>query len=152
MYTQKYIISFLILIKSTLLYSQSVIATGISKDGSVNWTIGEVVSETITGNENVLTQGFYQPRFIVSGGNGISDNERMILVYLNTKGDLLTIKYNNYNHLSFSLLTIQGIVLQREYINNNETKIPLNRFPGGIYLLLIKRNNQIVKSFKVVKP
>ncbi len=135
-----------------MLYSQSVIASGIGKEGSVYWTIGEIISETISGNESVLTQGFYQPRLIATSESGIPDNERMILVYLNTKGDLLTIKCNKYNHLSFNLLTIHGIVLQREYISNNETRIPLNRFPGGIYLLLIERDKQIVKSFKLVKP
>ena len=46
-------------------YSQEVINTAgevyETPNGSISWTIGEPVIQTLEGSENYLTQGFHQP-------------------------------------------------------------------------------------------
>lgn len=36
-----------------------------TSDGSVSWTIGEPISNTIAGSEGMATQGFHQPNEII---------------------------------------------------------------------------------------
>ncbi len=61
---------FMLLMASS--YSQEVISTTgehyENSNGSISWTIGEPVIETLGSNNNYLTQGFHQPTVIPTMG------------------------------------------------------------------------------------
>ena len=74
-------------------------------------------------------------------------------VYPNPTKGSINLKATNFNNrkLSFQLFSMQGQLLLSKTINNDMTRVPMDRLSEGIYLLKVNLNNKMVKSFKIVK-
>jgi hypothetical protein len=53
--------------------------------------------------------------------------------------------------VKFELFSLQGQLLWRKAINNDMTKIPMDKLSEGMYLLKVNLNNKEIKSFKIIK-
>ena len=104
--------------------------------GSLSWTLGEMMVETYSNDENVLTQGFQQNSVQVS-----SVKETLpltISVFPNPVASTLFVKSEDIQQYNLLLTDAQGSILLQEQMNNNPLfEINLNHLPTAIYLSLI---------------
>ncbi len=118
--------------------------------GSLTFSIGEVVIETISQGELYLTQGFCQANLTVTPGPGPNYE---ILAYPNPAKDFVTleIKRNDLNNLNYLLYDINGSLLISNQITSNKSSIPFSPLAPATYILRIIENQIEVKSFKIIK-
>jgi len=118
----------------------------------LNWSLGEVTIETYNSETYVLTQGFHQNNYIITSINDFSKNIELS-VYPNPTTNYLTLQVDEFKTatLNYTLSDVDGKSLLSAQINNNLEKIDVSRFATGTYILFIKGDNQIIKSFKIIK-
>lgn len=130
--------------------AQEVIATtgefGTNSEGSLSWTLGEIVTETVSNPDHHLTQGFQQ---VQEGYLSLSDESitNEFLIFPNPFSSEVNIVSNDY--YSSSLLTIfdyqAKIVFQKNIVFSSACKqlsIDLSTLPAGFYYVgLITNSN-----------
>lgn len=81
------------------------------------------------------------------------NNETNCLIYPNPTSNYFIIKFDGIDYLNGKarLLDMTGKLLLQENIIDNITKIDINSFNSGMYLLQIDIQDQPVHSFKIVK-
>ena len=123
-------------------------------NGSLSWTIGEPVSETFSGVNAILTQGFQQNTYIVVAIEDIQDDNFQISVYPNPASDLINIHLDIKSDVIIELFDIQGKKLSIEKVEANRTlkQLNLNNFAIGNYFIRITNTNgKLLKSYKIEK-
>jgi hypothetical protein len=123
--------------------------------GSVSYTAGQIFYNTISGLNGTVTQGVQQP-YEISVVTALENTEGITLeyqVYPNPTNGLikLIIKPFEYENRRFRLYDLNGILIQDEKIENEETEISLGNLSSSMYLLKIINDNHEVKVFKIVK-
>jgi hypothetical protein len=132
---------------------------GIMASGSITYsqTIGETAVEIIKSPEIVFTQGFQQPRIILSqieipGGNGVE-------VYPNPATEFVTVKLFGDSSRDFiiEVLNITGTVVysDKESFSDafySEVVIPVNSLYNGIYFIRVLSTDKMInRTFKIEK-
>jgi len=119
----------------------------------MEWTIGEVMTETYTTTSNFFTQGFHQPLLLVTE---ITELKYLsAFIYPNPVRDNLFIDlpYQKGN-VTITIFDLQGKLLHSEINSslNKLIKIPFYEFSKGMYLLTISDNESKEKnSYKIIK-
>lgn len=137
-------------------YSQnnSVTAGGDAEgdNGSVSYSIGQVVYTAAQGSNGNVNQGVQQP-YDVGVVTGIAEIGINLTVYPNPTAGLLTLNIDDEDVtlLSYQLLDASGRLIDSKNILNSVTTISLETFATGVYTLAVSRNNKQVKSFRVVR-
>jgi len=121
----------------------------ISKEGTVSFSIGEVVyiSKGLSYN---MTEGV-QHSFII---NPIFTNSNLLLsIYPNPTTDLLFFKLENLNYLdlSYILYDISGKILMRGTILDSKSTISLKNYASQTFILKIVRGQNEQNIFKILK-
>jgi hypothetical protein len=137
---------------------QTIPATGgnaSGSGGSVSYTVGQILSSTISGSNGTVIQGVQQP-YEISVVTAIRNSEDINLkcsVYPNpTEGiTKLVFECPDYENMRFRLFDINGMLLQDKKVESNETEISLENYPSSVYFLKVVKNNLEVKVFKIVK-
>lgn len=160
-YTMKHLslmIIFVLTLSLIRLTAQQVISSGgTHAKGSgvaLSWTVGEPVIGTLTNGTYTLTQGFHQSRLSSTSIDEIPSPGLSLNVYPNPTSYVLNIKVDegDYSQLQYSLFSLDGKVLQNNNLTRNLTKIKLQTFQSGNYLLRISRKTgETVRTFRVVK-
>jgi len=131
-------------------------AGGIGKSGNltVNWSIGEVMTETYVNASIKLTQGVQQPQITVKQGETATPEMRALQIsaYPNPAKDvvILSIAELGENQLTLKIFEPNGKLLRIEQITENETRISVADFATGMYLLQITDKKNNVQTFKIV--
>ena len=124
-------------------------------DGTVSYTIGQVVYTTNTGTNGSVAQGVQQPYEIsvVSAIEQAKDINLICSAYPNPTTDFITLKVENYNNvsLSYQLFDINGKLLENKKLTGNETTISMENLVPATYFLKVTDNNKEVKIFKIIK-
>ena len=130
-------------------------------EGSISYTIGEPVTETITSTNAVLTQGFQQGNLKITVIQDITEPGFQITVFPNPATEFVIIQTETEHDLSMKcvLYDIKGDVLLQKQLEGNETSIPMESYTPSIYLLKIfveKKNmtsqaSQEIKTVKITK-
>jgi hypothetical protein len=143
---------------ATMQGQQTIPATGgnaSGSGGSVSYTVGQILSSSISGSNGTVVQGVQQPYEIsvVTALRNTEDISLKCLVYPNPTGGLtkLVVESPDFENLRFRLYDINGVLLQDEKIESMETEISLENFSSSVYFLKVLRNNLEVKVFKIVK-
>ena len=126
-------------------------ATG--NEGSVSYTVGQVVYTTNTGTNGAMAQGVQQP-YEISVVAGIADANGINLIlsaYPNPATEYIMLKADKTENLTYQLYDINGKLLENKKIESNETNIVMSNFVNAIYFLKISDNNKEVKTFKIIK-
>jgi hypothetical protein len=123
--------------------------------GSVSYTVGQILSSTISGTNGTVVQGVQQP-FEISVVTAIRNTEEISLkcsVYPNPTGGItkLVFESSDYENLRFRLFDISGMLLQDKKVESIETEISLENYPSSVYFLKVVKSNLEVKVFKIVK-
>jgi hypothetical protein len=124
--------------------------------GSFSYTIGEPITETFTGNNKYLTQGFQQAHFKITLLKEIEIDNRDVLLFPNPTEGKLNLSFNNFNSdvLVLILITdVTGRKLQEITLKPVDAKyLDLTNYTIGTYLITINSNkNQFSKTYKIEK-
>ena len=140
-------------------FSQEIIASGgehfENMEGSISWTIGKFIHETLSNNELILSQGFHQPEIIV---NSIADFPELGLklkAYPNPAENWMQLEFSEgFSQETFQvqLIDLFGRLHLEQELADPITKFDFSNLSSGAYLLRIQGNGQAVHTFKVVKP
>ena len=125
-------------------------ATGTG--GTASYSVGQVVYTTAIGTNGSVAQGVQQP-YEISTTVGINETSinLELSVYPNPTTNYLTLKTDDNSNLSYQLNDMQGKIIDTKTVNSNTTSLSLAGQPTAIYFLNVVKNNQIVKTFKIVK-
>ncbi|MEO9532033.1 MAG: T9SS type A sorting domain-containing protein [Crocinitomicaceae bacterium] len=115
-------------------------------DYSIAWTLGEVVTATLTFPDNHVTQGFHQSDVHVVG---IETYQSLnISVYPNPTNDIINVRSDQ--DAQMSLYDIQGKLVQTYNVNSNVSAIDVSYLERGTYLLLFNANGALAEKMKIV--
>ncbi len=138
------------------LYSQSntVSAGGDAEgdNGSVSYSIGQVVYTSAQGSNGNVNQGVQQP-YDVGVVTGIDEIGISLSVFPNPTSGLLTLTVadEDASLLSYQLFDASGRMVDAKNKLNSTNSISLDGYATGVYTLSVSRNNSQVKSFRVVR-
>jgi len=63
----------------------------------------------------------------------------------------LKVENQQFESLSFQLFDVQGKLVENNKLTSNTTTINLEALPKSTYFLYIIENNQLIKTFKIIK-
>ena len=143
---------------ATVQGQQTIPATGgnaSGSGGSVSYTVGQILSSSISGANGSVVQGVQQP-YEISVVTALRNTEDISLkcsVYPNPTAGLTKLVFESpdFENLRFRLYDINGILLQDEKVESRETEISLENLSPSVYFLKVLRNSSEVKVFKIVK-
>lgn len=124
-------------------------------NGSVNYSVGQVVYSSIDQPNGHMNHGVQQPFeiFLLSGTDEGPEISLECSVYPNpvsTQLKLSFISNINENYILY-LYNLEGKELLNRNIESKETFISLEEFAPATYILRIFNNEKEVKSFKIIK-
>lgn len=125
-----------------------------SGGGTVAYSVGQIVYTTNTGTNGSVSQGVQQPYeiFIVLGIEDNSINLKLT-AYPNPTSNFLTLNLGNaeLSTLSFQLYDISGKLIESRKIVSSPETIGMENLSSASYFLKVTKNNNEVKSFKIIK-
>jgi hypothetical protein len=126
-----------------------------SSDGTVAYSIGQIVYITNVGSSGSLAQGVQQA-FEISVFEefpGIKGIGLMISIYPNPTTDFLNLKVERYENtnLSYQLFDMNGKIIETKKLKSEQTSINMRDLEPATYFLNIIQNNKKVKTFKIIK-
>jgi hypothetical protein len=153
------IILFLFGLVTMVTHAQETITTAggnaTGSDGSVSYTVGQIIYNTISGTIGSVAQGVQQPYEIsvVTDVKNTEDINLKCLVYPNPTGGItkLVFESTEFENLSYRLFDINGVLMQEKKVESRETDISLEILSSSVYFLKVLKNNLEVKVFKIVK-
>jgi|688.fasta_scaffold00535_53 hypothetical protein len=126
----------------------------ISTSGNVSYSIGQSFYSTITMDFGEVSQGVQQPFEALV----LEVNHLLLLTkieaYPNPVNNYLNLFVEDFyaNEFKFQLFDIHGRLLLENQINQQLTAISLESFNFNIiFLSIINKDNQMVKTFKILK-
>jgi Secretion system C-terminal sorting domain len=139
------------------LQAQEVITTsggyGETSGAKVTWTIGEPITETVTGTSTILTQGFNQGDLIITLIKSTESPGLILKVFPNPAGENLNISSSDpeLENLNYILIDMGGKVISRNTIKGIEYNIPVGYLSPNTYFLKIYQNKSEIAIFKIIK-
>lgn len=106
---------------------------------NIEWTLGELSTETLKTPNFILTQGFHQPKTTV-----VSTKEISILgvqVYPNPAKDVIYISNKSGEELNSLLINTVGSTLSSQFIGHGLHELNIENLPAGHYFLQIVNGN-----------
>lgn len=152
----KPVILLLLMLNCSMLEAQQVVATQggtfSNSGGTISFTIGEGVAQTLTGDAKTLTQGFQQSNISVSVLSEL-DPGFVITVYPNPATEILNLKIvrEDLGELQYVVFDLNGIMLIQKKVEGPETTIDIKQLPKGMYIIRIREGLTELKSFKIIK-
>lgn len=125
-------------------------------NGSISWSIGEPISETYNGPNQILTMGFHQPEISVSTLIQEQGNESEILVFPNPVRDELTLNLSGLKSGKYdvSLNDVLGKLIYKTECNVEENsttfKMKMLEMAAGNYFIRVNNSNYN-KTVKITK-
>ena len=118
----------------------------------ISWTLGETVIETITGDGNILTQGFHQTKLVLTPVLSFPHNYK-ISVFPNPVSEEVFIQLQGSQMLNTvaGLYTLHGEMVKQVKITDEKTAMNVLELPNGSYLLKISEGAKPLETFKLVK-
>jgi hypothetical protein len=118
--------------------------------GSLSWTVGEAVIETLEGSSHFFTQGFGQPVEVITSIEELKKEDK-ILVYPNPFQTELNIRIDDFiQPVNGTIYSNNGQALKNFILNDSFSKLRLNNLKPGMYYLRIN-NSENPNTFKIIK-
>ena len=155
---KKYILGTLFFLAPFFIISQEIISSigGVSSGsgGTSSYTIGQVFFNTIESDNGSLVQGVQQPfEFQTLSTPALLTVQLTAVTYPNPTTDFVLLKILDtaLENLQYTLFDLNGKTIVSKKINSFSTKITMKNFATGMYLLKLTKNNQPLKTFKIIK-
>lgn len=154
--------SFFFIAKSQSISPQVIATAGdfyVGTNMSLSWTLGEIITETVTNGTYTLTQGFQQPHYNINSieepkhtDNPLGD----INIYPNPVADQLNVSFKDMSqkNVIITLYDLNGKILLNDIAENTTSLKQLDMTyvaKGSYFLRFATKDGKFVKSFKVVK-
>lgn len=124
-------------------------------NGSISYSVGQIFYITIVGTNGSITQGVQQPYeiLIITAVKNARKISLESMVYPNpTSAKVnLVVKTKGFINLRYQLYDLNGNQIMTNIIENEETEIIMDNLLPSTYFLKILRNNQEIKTFKIIK-
>ena len=145
---------FFSLLTSVCVSAQEVVATQgdsyTNSNGSIDFTIGEVVINTGTDGSNDLTQGFHQTNWnFVSIEDHVPSYEAII--FPNPTSEVLTIRTSTFENVTYTLYDARGKLVIQDKLSSLQTPIQVSQLAPGAYSLILNNHVQNLKTFQLIK-
>ena len=138
----------------TVVSAQEVISSQgssyVNSSNSIDFTIGEVITNTESSVNITLTQGFHQSNWNFLGLQDF-DHSYSASIFPNPTSDVLNIKASNFEKITYSLFDEQGKLIEQNLLSGEVTSIQVSQLALGSYSIKLSKENQSLKSFKLVK-
>lgn len=139
---------------SSSLFSQEVVSSQgdsyTNSGGSLDFTIGEVVTFTGSNIENILTQGFHQTNWsFVNIENHVPSYEAII--FPNPAEDFLNIQASLYEDVSYILYDEMGKLILQGRLLTEKTSLEVSQLATGRYSLILNNSKENLKTFNIIK-
>ncbi|MFT6245198.1 MAG: hypothetical protein ACJA0U_001805 [Salibacteraceae bacterium] len=122
-----------------------------NSSGSIDFTIGEVVINTVSDGSYDMTQGFHQTNWNFVGLEDHAPNYEA-LVFPNPTTEVLNIKTSLFENVSYTLFDAQGRVVIQSKLTGSLTSLQVSQLaPGNYTLLLTDAFDKSLKTFKLIK-
>ena len=125
-----------------------------SYGNTLSWSVGEVVTQTYSSDNNKLTQGFHQGRLTFVNIDEKSELDFTVNIYPNPTTNILTIdisKLPDNETIEVKILDINGKLINERQLNLSNT-IDFRNYTKGTYLISIYNSkNEIIKTGKIIK-
>lgn len=136
------------------LFSQDVISNQgdsyTDSSASIDFTIGEVVTSTVSNSERTLTQGFHQTNWsFVSIENHVPNYEAII--FPNPTDDFLNIKAISFKNVNYSLFDEMGKLVFKGTLYSEKTSLDVSKLHTGLYSLVLNNPENKLKTFNIIK-
>ena len=118
--------------------------------GSIDFTIGEVVINTVTDGTNDITQGFHQTNWNFLGVEDFAPNYEAI-IFPNPTEDVLNIRTSAFENVTYTLYDAQGKLVMQDKLSAEQTPIQVSQLAPGSYSITLNNETQILKTFKLIK-
>lgn len=120
--------------------------------GSLHWTLGETVIETLTSGSVRLSQGFQQLYILAVDVDEPAVEGFSFKVFPNPASASVNIQTENDQNLHWQLTDVSGRVLQAQNLPAFSVQtIDLQVLPAGLYLLRATDEHRRMRTFKIVK-
>lgn len=119
-------------------------------NGSIDFTIGEVVINTGTDGTNDITQGFHQTNWNFVGLEDHAPNYEAI-IFPNPTSEILNIRTSTFENVTYTLYDAQGKLVVQDKLFAEQTTIQVSQLAPGSYSLTLNNETQNLKTFKLVK-
>ena len=148
---------FFFILGSSGLIAQQVVSTSgatfLNSHGSISFTIGEGVAQTLTKGGKTLTQGFHQTNIFVASIQEFKGLDFAISAFPNPTTDLVYLRVGkeNLSGLQYLLFDISGKLISQKNLESHESTVPVQFLPVGSYVLQVLDGKQELKTFKIIK-
>lgn len=131
-----------------------------NEDLSLDWSLGETVTETFTSSSYTLTQGFHQSQYIISSlADNLSENINFKifpnpttdLIFINIETKNTTFADRISNNYALVLRDISGKILKKSDFNDETAEINFSQYAAGAYFVTILEDKISVKTFQIIK-
>ena len=119
-------------------------------NGSIDFTVGEVIINTGSNGTNDLTQGFHQTNWNFLGVEDFAPDYQAT-IFPNPTQDVLNIKTSVFENVIYSLYDAQGKLVMQNILSAEQTPIQVSQLAPGSYSLTLNNETQNLKTFKLIK-
>lgn len=83
----------------------------------------------------------------------ITSTDTELSAYPNPTTSLLNLKIKDalQKRLTYEIFSVDGKAIDQQKIKNDITTIPTSKLVNGAYLLQVKQNNSVIKTFRIIK-
>lgn len=122
-------------------------------DGSLEWSFGEVITETITDANTTLTQGFHQAEYKLVNVFEVSDLEMDIIIYPNPADENIILDVSDMPEkgLEIFIYNLNGDLVLSRKIMELKTEISLKNLAPSDYIIRIISDRQDLQIVKLIK-
>jgi hypothetical protein len=118
--------------------------------GSIDFTVGEVITATETNGASDITQGFHQTNLNVLGVDDHFPSYEAI-IFPNPTEDILNIRTSTFEDVTYTLYDVQGKLVMQNKLVAEQTPIQLVHLAAGGYSLVLNNSTQKLKTFRLIK-
>jgi hypothetical protein len=120
--------------------------------GYISYTIGEILTTTLTGTGNIVNQGFHQTGLPKSWPSSVDISpDFQMSVFPNPVRDLLVMQVELLQDMQYTLHDVTGVLIERGLVLQERTEIDFSTLSPAIYILRVFDNNQQIRIFQIVK-
>lgn len=122
-------------------------------NGTLSYSLGELVTETHVTGKIAVTQGFHQTEITVIPVNEIPELEYSMVVFPNPAHDYVVVKIENGDpqNISYFIYAMNGTTIQNGSITGSHTELNFSSFAEGTYLLELCQDGEKIKTVQIVK-
>lgn len=136
--------------------SPSVVSSGggnfQGSSSTLDWTVGETITETAVGGSSILTQGYHQSSYTIVSIPDTEHSDIQVSVFPNPTDDFITIKTDGEALYSVCLVDNTGKLVYQESEMKNSVRIDLRAYATSNLILTVnKKNSKEFKSFRIIK-